>query len=138
MTASERLRELRTRAGFPSARQAAQAMGVALATYTQHENGQRAFTADQALDYAAFFIGLELVREREAQGLEPRSHDHLAATLHVVDWTSHGSPDRPRWADRTPEAKEPYRKAVDAVFRHLGVALPLERQEASSDQQRSG
>lgn len=54
-TPPERLREARTAAGFLSALAAATAMGVAPATYVQHENGHRNFSAERAERYARFF-----------------------------------------------------------------------------------
>lgn len=52
---SERLRDARGRAGFSSAKSAAEAMGVPVATYIQHENGSRGFPADRAARYGRFF-----------------------------------------------------------------------------------
>lgn len=56
-TPHERLRHARKAAGYRSARSAAQAMGVAVATYVQHENGSRMFTAAVQDRYHAFFAG---------------------------------------------------------------------------------
>jgi SOS-response transcriptional repressor LexA len=52
---AERLKEARIAAGFLSALAAATAMGIAPATYVQHENGNRGFRADSAERYARFF-----------------------------------------------------------------------------------
>jgi SOS-response transcriptional repressor LexA len=52
---AERLKKAREAAGFPSAKAAAEAMGVSVATYIQHENGTRGFPADRAERYARFF-----------------------------------------------------------------------------------
>jgi SOS-response transcriptional repressor LexA len=52
---AERLKEARIKAGYDSAKAASEAMGVALATYTQHENGARGFPAEKAKRYARFF-----------------------------------------------------------------------------------
>lgn len=49
------LRQARQAAGYPSARRAAKAMGVNVATYTSHENGQRGIEPDVAKLYASFF-----------------------------------------------------------------------------------
>ena len=54
-TPSDRLKAARRAAGFGSASQAAEAMGVPLATYQQHENGIRGFPAGRAERYARFF-----------------------------------------------------------------------------------
>ena len=53
--ASERLREAREKSGWHSAKAAAEAMGIPVATYIQHENGTRGFPADRAVRYARFF-----------------------------------------------------------------------------------
>lgn len=51
---SERLKSAREKAGFESAKAAAEAMGAAVATYIQHENGTRGFPAKAAEKYATF------------------------------------------------------------------------------------
>ena len=53
--ASDRLRRAREKAGYSSAKAAAEAMGVPVATYIQHENGSRGFPASRAERYARFF-----------------------------------------------------------------------------------
>jgi DNA-binding XRE family transcriptional regulator len=53
--AAERLRQARERAGYTSASSAAEAMGVPVATYIQHENGARGFPAPRAERYGRFF-----------------------------------------------------------------------------------
>ena len=50
-----RLKELREKNGYKSAKEAADAMGVNLSTYTQHENGTRQPGRDMIQKYAAFF-----------------------------------------------------------------------------------
>ena len=55
MTAAQRLRSARQAAGYSSASKAAAAIGVGLSTYTAHENGQNAFTVEQAESYARSF-----------------------------------------------------------------------------------
>jgi len=52
---AERLRSARQKAGYDSAKSAAEAMGVPVATYIQHENGVRGFPATRAERYAKFF-----------------------------------------------------------------------------------
>lgn len=54
-TAAERLKSTRERAGYQTAKDAAEAMGVAVPTYIQHENGTRGFPATRAERYAKFF-----------------------------------------------------------------------------------
>lgn len=53
--ASERLKQARARSGYLSAKSAAEAMGVPVPTYIQHENGVRGFPASRAQRYAKFF-----------------------------------------------------------------------------------
>jgi phage repressor protein C with HTH and peptisase S24 domain len=53
--ASERLRQAREKSGYESAKMAAEAMGVPVATYIQHENGTRGFPSGRAARYARFF-----------------------------------------------------------------------------------
>lgn len=52
---AERLKEAREKSGYTSAKSAAEAMGIALATYIQHENGTRGYPASKAQRYAKFF-----------------------------------------------------------------------------------
>jgi transcriptional regulator with XRE-family HTH domain len=53
--AASRLKNARISAGYDTAKDAAVAMGVSDATYTQHENGTRGFPASRAQRYARFF-----------------------------------------------------------------------------------
>ena len=53
--ASDRLKQARAKAGYSSAKAAAEAMGIPVATYIQHENGSRGFPASRAERYAKFF-----------------------------------------------------------------------------------
>ena len=50
-----RLKNARIDAGYSSAKLAAEAMGVSVPTYIQHENGTRGYPADRAQRYARFF-----------------------------------------------------------------------------------
>lgn len=54
-TPADRLKHARIAAGYTSASDAAEALGVALATYTQHENGRRGIPRDRAPLYARRF-----------------------------------------------------------------------------------
>jgi SOS-response transcriptional repressor LexA len=54
-SSSERLRFARERAGFKTAVEAADALGVARSTYIGHENGHRGFPASRAPQYARKF-----------------------------------------------------------------------------------
>jgi DNA-binding XRE family transcriptional regulator len=55
MSMGERLRRAREAAGFETAKEAADALGIPTATYIQHENGTRGFPAKRAASYAEFF-----------------------------------------------------------------------------------
>jgi transcriptional regulator with XRE-family HTH domain len=54
-TPSNRLRIAREKAGYAHAKDAAEAMGVPVATYIQNENGARGISAQKATRYARFF-----------------------------------------------------------------------------------
>lgn len=54
-TAAERLKEAREKAGYSSASAAAEAMGITISTYVQHENGARNYPSHRAVRYAKFF-----------------------------------------------------------------------------------
>jgi transcriptional regulator with XRE-family HTH domain len=53
--AASRLKAAREAANFESAKAAAEAMGVPVASYIQHENGSRGFKRDRAEQYARRF-----------------------------------------------------------------------------------
>lgn len=55
MTPGDRLRAARLNAGYRSVAKGATALGMSESSYRAHENGQNAFTADQAERYAAAF-----------------------------------------------------------------------------------
>tara|TARA_Y100000310_G_C20692831_1_gene823461 strand:- start:113 stop:508 length:396 start_codon:yes stop_codon:yes gene_type:complete len=52
---AERLRIARLRAGFETAKEAAEAMGFPVSTYLAHENGSRGYPAKKAFTYARKF-----------------------------------------------------------------------------------
>lgn len=54
-TPNQRLREARAAAGFRTAKDAAESMGVPVSTYIGHENGHRGFPAARAPQYARKF-----------------------------------------------------------------------------------
>lgn len=54
-TRGERLKRARSDAGYRTAKDAADALGVRYSTYAGHENGSRDFSADEASDYARKF-----------------------------------------------------------------------------------
>lgn len=53
-TQADRLRQARIKAGYETAKQAAEAMGVPVSTYIQHENGARGYPASRATRYGRF------------------------------------------------------------------------------------
>lgn len=55
MEIHERLQKARKQAGYSSAAQAAEAMGVNYATYSGHENGNRGIKQQTVMKYAKFF-----------------------------------------------------------------------------------
>src|SRR5690606_32355094 len=55
MELHERLAEARRQAGYASAREAADALGIAYPTYAGHENGSSGFRADKGEIYAKKF-----------------------------------------------------------------------------------
>lgn len=54
-TPGDRLKLARERRGVASAKEAAEAMGVPVATYIQHENGVRGVRPERAQQYATFY-----------------------------------------------------------------------------------
>ena len=76
----ERLKQAREKAGYTSAKLAAESMGVSVPTYIQHENGTRNYPADRAQRYARFFrttpewllYGRELGERVEPTALGPQ------------------------------------------------------------------
>lgn len=54
-TPADRLKAARIKAGYATAKSAAEAMGVTVSTYIQHESGVRGFPAGRAARYAKFF-----------------------------------------------------------------------------------
>ncbi len=52
---AKRLKDIREKRGYSSAKGAAEAMGVSVATYVQHESGVRGYPSTRAERYAKFF-----------------------------------------------------------------------------------
>lgn len=52
---ADRLKAAREKAGYATAKEAAEAMGAKIPTFIQHENGTRNFPRDTATRYARFF-----------------------------------------------------------------------------------
>lgn len=77
---ADRLKAAREKSGYDSAKGAAEAMGVPVATYIQHENGSRGYPAERAARYARFFrttpewllYGRELSENLQAAQLGPQ------------------------------------------------------------------
>lgn len=85
VTPNERLKIAREKAGYDTAKLAAESMGVPVSTYIQHENGIRGFPAKRAPQYARKFkVSEEWLLYGKGDGptipLEP-SEDELAALL---------------------------------------------------------
>lgn len=85
VTSNERLKIAREKAGFLFAKEAAEAMGIPVSTYTQHENGRRGFPAKRAPQYARKFkVSEEWLLYGKGDGptipLEP-NEEELAALL---------------------------------------------------------
>lgn len=82
---AERLRIARLRAGYETAKDAAEAMGFAVSTYLAHENGSRGYPAKKAEIYARRFK----VREQwllYGTGEGPGSNgDHSAEIINILD-----------------------------------------------------
>ena len=87
---ADRLKVARTRAGFESARAAAEAMDVPVPSYSQHENGIRGFKRDSAVQYARRFrVPVEWLLF--GRGPEALPDAHLGAErVPVVSWVSAG------------------------------------------------
>jgi transcriptional regulator with XRE-family HTH domain len=89
-TPAARLKRARVRAGFETAKDAAEAMGIAVSTYLGHENGSRGIPAKRASIYARRFHVTEqwlLYGTGRAPGDEV---DHAAEIARIVDslpWT---------------------------------------------------
>ena len=117
------IRQLRLAAGFRTASAAARAMGVPVATYTQHEGGQRAMEAGVWVAYMAFFQAVAA-----APDVAPRlSHEMLAASMYeqiqapflLIDW--------PRFCAEHPAESETYRRQIDRLFHLRDWPLPAAR-----------
>ena len=82
---AEQLRIARLRAGFETAKDAAEALGVAVSTYIGHENGHRGYPARKAELYARRFK----VREQwllYGVGDGPgQSGDHIAEIINIIE-----------------------------------------------------
>src|SRR5579864_6362894 len=76
-TPGSRLKAARERAGYDSAKAAALAMGVPIATYTEHEKATTHLPARRADDYAKFF---GITPEYLLYGRGPEPLDRLMVT----------------------------------------------------------
>lgn len=83
--AHERLREARKLAGYGSAADAAEAMGVPYGTYAGHENGSRGF-GDEAERYSRFFrVRIEWLMLNKGEPRAASSVDGRLAALPAED-----------------------------------------------------
>jgi transcriptional regulator with XRE-family HTH domain len=76
-TMGERLRAARSKAGYGSAKAAAEAMGVAVSTYIQHESGTRGY-GRRVARYAKFF---KVAPEWLAFGSEDRLSEQVLSRM---------------------------------------------------------
>lgn len=79
--AHERLRQARKLAGYGSAAEAAEALGVPYGTYSGHENGSRGFS-DEAERYSRFFrVRIEWLMLNRGEARAASSIDSRLAAL---------------------------------------------------------
>lgn len=82
MTPNERLRAARIEAGFETAKEAAEALGVPVSTYIGHENGLRGFPAKKAPIYARRFkVTAEWLLYGKNAKPDPLSEDMLTKLI---------------------------------------------------------
>ena len=115
---SDHLRQMRKDAGFPSARAAAIAMHVPVATYLQHENGKRACSIAQFERYSIFLSSTPFVARYLRVGGESPDPEGLAATVY-----DHMNRAR-HWRDAPQETQDTYRDLLEDVYRAMGINLP--------------
>lgn len=149
-TMGERLRQARTRKGYATATLAAKALGVAPATYTQHENGTRGFPAKRAREYArAFGVTTDwLLYGREAPSAPPANrHDRNRRTVPLVGYVGAGAQahfyaqgdgnlgevDAPADAGDTTVAAEIHGVSLGPLFDHWLVFWDEVRAPVTSD-----
>jgi len=124
MTPHARLKRAREAAGYKSAGEAARALGVARATYAQHESGRRQFGPAKAEQYATFFSGYRIVDYFLCLNLTIPEREVLAALIFDTTNTPHHFSDAPS------EIAETYRTTADTVYRAFGLSGPPEREKA--------
>ncbi|CAN7306025.1 XRE family transcriptional regulator [Phenylobacterium sp. LjRoot164] len=94
-TLGERLQIARKARGYETATDAAVALGIPVATYTQHENGRRGFPAKRAPQYArAFGVTTDWLlfgRGDGPGGATPATDDRIRRTVPVVGFVGAGS-----------------------------------------------
>lgn len=117
------LRAMRKAAGYRSARSAAVALRVPVATYIQHENGQRAPSIQQFETYRVFFYGARLVRHFQRDGLNLPDLEVIAALVYD------GLHQARQWNDATPQTAEVYRRELERVFKAHGVMPPANTEQ---------
>ena len=94
-TPGERLQAARKARGYETATDAAAALGIPIATYTQHENGLRGFPAKRAPQYArAFGVTTDWLLFGRGEGpgdTSPTPHDRNRRTVPLVGYVGAGA-----------------------------------------------
>lgn len=116
---SATLRLLRKAAGYPSARAAARALDVPVATYVQHENGKREISIRQFHRYRIFLQAAQLIARFQKAAAVP-DPEILAALVYDAAHTAK------RWTQASSATMDAYRKGVEAALQAKGITLPAE------------
>lgn len=107
MSMNERLKAARKQAGYSSASEAANALGISIGTYAGHENGNRAFDVETAKRYAKFFkVPLTWLLTGEGP----------MKTIMREEETRLSGPVRPLIDNYDPEAPDEAGEEVDNVY----------------------
>jgi SOS-response transcriptional repressor LexA len=102
---ADRLRQAREAKGYSTAKAAAEAMGVAVPTYIQHENGTRGLPAKRADRYARFFgVRPEWLLYGKANGEPAAPKPQAARTVPLISWVAAGALGDP--STQIPEGTE--------------------------------
>ena len=133
-TPADRLKQARIKAGYDSAKAAAEAMGVPVSTYILHENGGRGVPAGRASRYAKFFrvapewllydrgVSEPVQIEPSLQELPLIGHIRAGAWLALDDSAQDEPEMRPAAKDpRYPHAKQWLREVVGDSMNAKGI-----------------
>ena len=123
---SDQLRQMRRAAGYRSARGAAIAMAVPVATYSQHESGARACTLAQFEHYGIFFQGVQLLTGFLQNHKPIPLPDELAPIVYDALHRAR------RWAQATAPTRQAYTEALEEVFRAFRITLPDDPEKPAS------